>query len=73
MADLSERGLAELDWRLAKEAPDGVPVLTAIIEKGRRRNVTDLVRKGRLWFFPDMSMYVYYTPTHFALHEAKKP
>lgn len=26
-------------------------------------NVQTLVRKGGLWFFPDMSMYVYYTPT----------
>lgn len=23
-----------------------------------------LVRKGRLWFHPDFSMYVYYQPTH---------
>lgn len=23
-----------------------------------------LVRKGNLWFLPDMSMYVYYTPEY---------
>lgn len=27
-------------------------------------NEQPLVLKGKLWFFPDMSMYVYYTPTH---------
>jgi hypothetical protein len=25
-------------------------------------DVTELVRKGSLWFFSDMSMYVYYVP-----------
>ena len=24
----------------------------------------ELHDRGRLWFFPDGSMYVYYTPTH---------
>lgn len=33
---------------------------------GGPRNVQPLIRKGRLWFFTDMSMYVYYTPTHWA-------
>lgn len=28
------------------------------------RNEAKLVRQGNLWFFPDLSMYVYYTPTH---------
>jgi hypothetical protein len=28
------------------------------------RNVQTLKRSGNLWFFPDMSMYVYYHPTH---------
>jgi len=28
------------------------------------RNETTLKRQGNLWFYPDMSMYVYYTPTH---------
>ncbi len=28
------------------------------------RNEQLLKRIGRLWYFPDGSMYVYYTPTH---------
>ena len=28
------------------------------------RNEQQLIRNGKLWFFTDKSMYVYYTPTH---------
>ena len=46
--------------------PEGVEVETEIDDgiKDSPRNLQKLVRKGRLWFFPDMSMYVYYVPTH---------
>lgn len=37
---------------------------TKIDDSNGCRNVQKLKRKGRLWFFPDGSMYVYYTPTH---------
>lgn len=50
-------------WQPIASAPEGVKLLTTIID-GEQRNTAFLVRKGRLWFFPDMSMYVYYTPTH---------
>jgi len=43
---------------------DGVVVETKIDDANGRRNEQKLVREGRLWFFPDHSMYVYYTPTH---------
>lgn len=43
---------------------DGVEVLTKIDDEKGCRNETRLKRRGRLWFFPDMSMYVYYEPTH---------
>ena len=46
--------------------PDGVVVETKI-DDGKPagvRNEQRLVRQGGLWFFPDGSMYVYYTPTH---------
>lgn len=39
--------------------PEGIKVLTS----NSGGNVQPLIRKGRIWFFPDMSMYVYYTPT----------
>ena len=37
--------------------PDG-----EVVEVMNGDQVTTLVRQGRLWFFPDCSMYVYYTP-----------
>ena len=54
-------------WEVITEVqpPQGVVVLTKIDGDGVSRNEQDLVRKGNLWFFQDMSMYVYYTPTHF--------
>lgn len=50
-------------WQPIETAPEGVVVMTTIIDR-EQRNTADLVRQGNLWFFPDMSMYVYYTPTH---------
>ncbi|WP_225784496.1 hypothetical protein [Xenophilus sp. Marseille-Q4582] len=38
--------------------------MTKIDEGGSVRNEQRLKRQGRLWYFPDGSMYVYYTPTH---------
>ncbi len=47
--------------------PEGVVVRTKIDtpDKGVRNDQT-LKRQGRLWFFQDGPMYVYYTPTHWA-------
>lgn len=45
--------------------PDGVVVMTKIDTwKEGKRNEQPLKRQGTLWFLPDGSMYVYYTPTH---------
>jgi hypothetical protein len=49
------------DWQPIDTAPEGVEVMTKIDGSG---NEGRLVRQGRLWFLPDRSMYVYYTPTH---------
>jgi hypothetical protein len=43
---------------------NGAVVETKIDDANGLRNETTLKRSGRLWFFPDGSMYVYYTPTH---------
>jgi hypothetical protein len=51
-------------WQSIGTAPEGVAVETCIRGPLGDRNVAVLVRKNRLWFFPDMSMYVYYAPTH---------
>lgn len=43
---------------------DGLIVETKIDDFNGVRNVQELKRGGNLWFFPDGSAYVYYTPTH---------
>lgn len=54
------------DWlRITEtEPPQKTPVLTRIDDERGIRNECVLVRQGRLWFFEDYSMYVYYVPTH---------
>lgn len=51
-------------WRTVDTAPEDFPVMTKIHDEAGERNVATLVRRGRLWWLPDGSMYVYYTPTH---------
>lgn len=55
-----------MNWIPASQAEEGIVYLTKIEDERGARNVQELVRKGRLWFTPDMKTYVYYTPTHFA-------
>lgn len=43
---------------------NGVVVETKVDDECGARNVAKLKRQDRLWFMPDGSMYVYYTPTH---------
>lgn len=51
-------------WQPIETAPADVEVETKIDDSRGVRNVQTLRRRGRLWFTPDMAMYVYYTPTH---------
>ncbi len=51
------------EWQPIETAPQYVEVLTKIDDGSGVRNKQSLKRQGRLWFFPDGSMYVYYTPT----------
>ena len=51
-------------WQTIDSAPEHIVVMTKIDDAEGPRNVQKLIRQGRLWFFPDYSMYVYYTPTH---------
>jgi hypothetical protein len=46
--------------------PENQVVMTKIEDAHGSRNEQTLKRQGRLWFFPDGSMYVYYMPTHWA-------
>ena len=54
----------QLAWWPISSAPECVLVNTKISDIGGDRNEQKLKRQGRLWFFADGSMYVYYTPTH---------
>lgn len=54
------------DWKPIDSAPEGVDVWTKIDDGRGARMEAVLRRQGRLWFFPDMSMYVYYAPTHWS-------
>ncbi|MBH2008348.1 MAG: hypothetical protein I8H71_01475 [Xanthomonadaceae bacterium] len=60
----------DFDWiKVADQLPpDGAEVETKIDDEGGVRNEQSLKRRGSLWFFPDMSMYVYYRPTHWRSH-----
>lgn len=49
---------------------EGTTVDTKIDDGKGVRNEQPLKRGGRLWFFPDGSMYVYYTPTHWRIPES---
>lgn len=50
---------------------ENIAVMTKIDNEKGERNIQSLQRQGRLWFYPDGSMYVYYTPTHWHLIEDK--
>jgi hypothetical protein len=52
-----------------KLPPEGEVVETKIDNHSGVRNVQPLKRLGGLWYFPDDSMYVYYTPTHWRRSE----
>ena len=56
-----------MNWLPIDTAPEDVPVETKIHDAQGCRNEQVLKRKGRLWWFEDGSMYVYYTPTHWRL------
>lgn len=51
-------------WMEIETAPENVVVATKVHDADGVRNQQRLKRSGRLWFYPDGSMYVYYTPTH---------
>lgn len=62
--DAVQREAPYARWRTHETSPEGVEVLTKIDDSKGVRNVCTLKRQGNLWFYPDGSMYVYYTPTH---------
>jgi hypothetical protein len=61
-----------MEWQPSSTAPHGRVVETKIDDEHGPRNHAYLKRDVRLWFVPDGSMYVYYTPTHWRLRAAAK-
>jgi hypothetical protein len=53
-------------WYPIETAPEDITINTKIDDERGERNEQYLVRRGNLWFVPDESMYVYYTPTHWS-------
>lgn len=53
-----------MDWQPITLAPAGEVVMTKIDDGRGVRNEQALKRNGSLWWYPDGSIYVYYTPTH---------
>jgi len=51
----------QIDFELP---PENKVVLTKVDDCDGCRNEQKLQRIGNLWWFDDMSMYVYYRPTH---------
>lgn len=54
-----------LEHTQANPAPEYTVFETKIDDEKGERNIALLSRTGGLWFVPDGSMYVYYTPTHY--------
>lgn len=65
MSDMGTMRAAR-SWQRIESAPEHREVWTRIADDHGERNVRTLVRQGNLWFYPDKSMYVYYTPTHWS-------
>lgn len=53
-------------WQTINSAPEYKIIWTKIHDHNGERNEAKLIKKGNLWYFEDMSMYVYYTPTHWS-------
>lgn len=51
-------------WNTIETAPADQVVETKLDDEKGERNFGLLKRQGHLWYTPDGSMYVYYTPTH---------
>jgi hypothetical protein len=54
------------EWTACSSAlpPEKQVVMTKVDDERGTRLEQPLKRQGRLWFLPDDSVYVYYTPTH---------
>ena len=58
--------------KTSRELPkEDIVVNTKIDDEDGLRNEEPLKYRGRLWFLPDDSEYVYYQPTHWRHADAK--
>jgi len=56
-------------WKIISQQPPPkkMVVRTKLDDGNGIRNEQELVWDGKLWWLPDMRMYVYYTPTHWCI------
>jgi hypothetical protein len=71
MATLSRSYGTVIMWQTIETAPNNIPIMTKIDDGNGCRNECVLIKRNNLWFIPDISMYVYYTPTHWSPIEKK--
>jgi len=56
-----------MNWKQVDlNTPQNVELNTKIDDANGVRNEQTMVLKGNLWWFPDGSMYAYYSPTHWS-------
>jgi hypothetical protein len=60
-----------MEWQPIETAPEGIEIVTKIHDVAGERNIQTLVKRTRIpgvtrpmFWTPDGSMYVYYSPTH---------
>lgn len=66
--------LADAEWTLVVDRlpPAGVEVETKLDDEHGARNEQTLIYKSGLWWIADMSMYLYYVPTHWRVKQESK-
>ena len=70
---VSPQEMRPLAWMPAQQAPTGVVVMTKVHDGYGVSNEQKLIRQNGLWWLADMSAYVYFTPTHYALITGTQP
>lgn len=66
--------MTDAEWMLVADRlpPAGIVVETKIDDGHGVRNEQPLIYKSGLWWFTDMSMYLYYVPTHWRAKRESK-
>lgn len=72
LANLVSTTVSAGGWMPSDTAPQGELVEATIIDEVGHRPVERLRRSGRLWFVPDGTTYVYWSPSHWRPVEERR-